>query len=109
MDEQAQRTALLAALTTEHFVLQSATSTTYTEASAGRSGRLFALTDVLEPRQRWGIGARGRRRPKGYGGARPSPKNGIRLLGEVNKSANRPCCRQVVRQLARQHRGRRLS
>ena len=53
MDEQAQHAALLAALTTEHFVLQSATSTTYTEASAGRSGRLFALTDVLEPRQRW--------------------------------------------------------
>jgi hypothetical protein len=42
MDEQAQHTALLAALTTEHFVLQSATSTTYTEASqAGRD--VFSL------------------------------------------------------------------
>lgn len=41
MDEQAQHTDLLAALTTEHFVLQSATSTTYTEASAGRD--VFSL------------------------------------------------------------------
>jgi len=47
MDEQAQRTALLSALTTEHFVLQTATSTTYTEASARSSLYVMALSSSL--------------------------------------------------------------
>jgi len=47
MDEPAQRTALLSALTTEHFVLQTATSTTYTEASARSSLYVMALSSSL--------------------------------------------------------------
>ena len=47
MDEQSQRTALLSALTTEHFVLQSATSTTYSEASARSTLYVMALSSSL--------------------------------------------------------------
>jgi hypothetical protein len=47
MDEQAQRSALLSALSTEHFVLQSALSTTYTEASARSTLYIMALSSSL--------------------------------------------------------------
>ena len=45
--DQAQRSALLSALTTEHFVLQTATSATYTEASARSSLYVMALSSSL--------------------------------------------------------------
>src|SRR5215212_2339601 len=47
MDEPSQRPALLSALTTEHFVLQTATGTTYTEASARSSLYVMALSSSL--------------------------------------------------------------
>lgn len=47
MPEQADREALLSALTTEHFVLQTATSATYTEASARSSLYVMALSSSL--------------------------------------------------------------
>jgi hypothetical protein len=47
MDENEQRAAFHAALTTEHFVLQTATSTTYTEASARSSLYVMALSSSL--------------------------------------------------------------
>ena len=47
MDEQSQRTALLSALTTEHFVLQTANSATYLEASARSSLYVMALSSSL--------------------------------------------------------------
>lgn len=46
-DGGAQRTAILSALTTEHFVLQTATSATYTEASARSSLYVMALSSSL--------------------------------------------------------------
>ena len=46
-EEQARRTALLSALTTEHFVLQTATGTTYTEANARSSLYVMALSSSL--------------------------------------------------------------
>jgi len=46
-EEQARRTAILSALTTEHFVLQTATGTTYTEASARSSLYVMALSSSL--------------------------------------------------------------
>ena len=45
-EEQARRTAILSALTTEHFVLQTA-STTYTEASARSTLYVMALSSSL--------------------------------------------------------------
>ena len=36
MDERDERSALLSALTTEHFVLQTANNSTYSEASASQ-------------------------------------------------------------------------
>src|ERR1700675_2266013 len=47
MDEQSQRTALLSALTTEHFVLQTANSATYLEASARSALYVMALSSSL--------------------------------------------------------------
>jgi len=47
MDEQSQRTALLSALTTEHFVLQTANSSTYSEASARSTLYVMALSSSL--------------------------------------------------------------
>jgi hypothetical protein len=47
MDEQSQRTALLSAMTTEHFVLQTANSSTYLEASARSSLYVMALSSSL--------------------------------------------------------------
>ena len=47
MDEQSRQTALLSALTTEHFVLQTANSATYTEASARSSLYVMALSSSL--------------------------------------------------------------
>jgi hypothetical protein len=47
MDEQSQRTALLSALTTEHFVLQAANSSTYAEASARSTLYVMALSSSL--------------------------------------------------------------
>ena len=47
MADDADRTALLSALTTEHFVLQTATGTTYTEASARSSLYVMALSSSL--------------------------------------------------------------
>lgn len=47
MDEQAQRAAFLSALTAEHFVLQTATSTTYAEASSRSSLYVLALSSSL--------------------------------------------------------------
>jgi hypothetical protein len=47
MDEQAQRTALLSALTTEHFVLQTANSSTYLEASFRGTLYVMALSSSL--------------------------------------------------------------
>ena len=47
MDEQPQRTALLSALTTKHFVLQTANSSTYSEASARSTLYVMALSSSL--------------------------------------------------------------
>jgi hypothetical protein len=47
MDELSQRTALLSALTTEHFVLQTANSATYLEASARSTLYVMALSSSL--------------------------------------------------------------
>lgn len=47
MDEQSERTALLSALTTEHFVLQTANNTTYSEASARSALYVMALSSGL--------------------------------------------------------------
>jgi hypothetical protein len=47
MNEQADRTALLSALTTEHFVLQTAVNATYTEASARSTLYVMALSSSL--------------------------------------------------------------
>jgi hypothetical protein len=47
MDEQSQRTALLSALTTEHFVLQTANSATYLEANARSTLYVMALSSSL--------------------------------------------------------------
>lgn len=47
MDEQSQRTALLSALTTEHFVLQTANSSSYMEASARSTLYVMALSSSL--------------------------------------------------------------
>ena len=47
MDEQSQRTALLSALTTEHFVLQTANNSTYSEASARSTLYVMALSSSL--------------------------------------------------------------
>jgi len=46
-DDPSRRDAVLAALTTEHFVLQSANSTTYTEASARSALYVMALSSSL--------------------------------------------------------------
>ena len=47
MADDADRTALLSALTTEHFVLQTANSSTYAEASARSSLYVMALSSSL--------------------------------------------------------------
>ena len=47
MDDQSQRTAFLSALTTEHFVLQTANSATYLEASARSTLYVMALSSSL--------------------------------------------------------------
>jgi hypothetical protein len=47
VDEQSGRTALLTAMTTEHFVLQSAHGTTYSEASARSTLYVMALSSSL--------------------------------------------------------------
>jgi len=47
MDEQAEQTALLSALTTEHFVLQTANNSTYAEASARSTLYVMALSSSL--------------------------------------------------------------
>ena len=47
MDEQSERTALLSALTTEHFVLQTANNSTYSEASARSTLYVMALSSAL--------------------------------------------------------------
>src|ERR1700710_1209892 len=47
MDEPSQRSALLTALTTEHFVLQTANSSTYAEASSRSSLYVMALSSSL--------------------------------------------------------------
>ena len=47
MDEQSGRTALLSALTAEHFVLQTANNSTYSEASARRTLYVMALSSSL--------------------------------------------------------------
>jgi hypothetical protein len=47
MDDPTQRTALLSAMTTEHFVLQTANSATYTEASARSTLYVMALSSSL--------------------------------------------------------------
>jgi hypothetical protein len=47
MDEQSQRTALLSALSTEHFVLQTANNSTYSEASARSTLYVMALSSTL--------------------------------------------------------------
>lgn len=47
MDDQSQRTAFLSALTTEHFVLQTANSATYLEASARSTLFVMALSSSL--------------------------------------------------------------
>jgi len=47
MDEQSQRSALLSAMTTEHFVLQTANSSTYLEASARSTLYVMALSSSL--------------------------------------------------------------
>jgi hypothetical protein len=47
MDDDARRTALLSALTTEHFVLQTASSSTISEAAGRSSLYIFALSSSL--------------------------------------------------------------
>jgi hypothetical protein len=47
MDEHSERTALLSALTTEHFVLQTANNSTYAEASARSTLYVMALSSSL--------------------------------------------------------------
>ena len=47
MDETSERAALLSALTTEHFVLQTANNATYTEASARSTLYVMVLSSVL--------------------------------------------------------------
>jgi hypothetical protein len=47
MDEQSERTALLSALTTEHFVLQTANNSTYSEASARSTLYVMVLSSSL--------------------------------------------------------------
>ncbi len=47
MNEQAERAALLSALTTEHFVLQTANNSTYSEASARSTLYVTALSSTL--------------------------------------------------------------
>ena len=47
MDDQAQRTALHSAMTTEHFVLQTANSATYSEASARSTLYVITLSSSL--------------------------------------------------------------
>ena len=47
MDEQYERSALLSALTTEHFVLQTANNSTYSEASARSTLYVMALSSSL--------------------------------------------------------------
>ena len=47
MDEHLERTALLSALTTEHFVLQTANNSTYSEASARSTLYVMALSSAL--------------------------------------------------------------
>jgi hypothetical protein len=47
VDEQSERTALLSALTTEHFVLQTANNSTYSEASARSTLYVMALSSSL--------------------------------------------------------------
>jgi hypothetical protein len=47
MDEHSEQTALLSALTTEHFVLQTANNSTYAEASARSTLYVMALSSSL--------------------------------------------------------------
>jgi hypothetical protein len=47
MEEPSERTALLSALTTEHFVLQTANNSTYSEASARSTLYVMALSSSL--------------------------------------------------------------
>src|SRR4029434_7336798 len=47
MDENSERSALLSALTTEHFVLQTANNSTYSEASARSTLYVMALSSAL--------------------------------------------------------------
>src|SRR6476620_6512052 len=47
LDEQSQQTALHSAMTTEHFVLQSAHGTTYSEASARSTLYVMVLSSSL--------------------------------------------------------------
>ena len=47
LDEQSERAALLSALTTEHFVLQTANNSTYAEASARSTLYVMALSSSL--------------------------------------------------------------
>jgi hypothetical protein len=47
VDEESQRSALLSALTTEHFVLQTANNSTYMEASARSTLYVLALSSAL--------------------------------------------------------------
>lgn len=47
MDKQAEQAALLSALTTEHFVLQTANNSTYSEASARSTLYVMALSSSL--------------------------------------------------------------
>src|SRR5262245_36095627 len=47
MDGQSERSALLSALTTEHFVLQTANASTYSEASARSTLYVMALSSSL--------------------------------------------------------------
>jgi hypothetical protein len=47
VDEQSERTALLSALTTEHFVLQTANNSTYSEASARSTLYVMVLSSSL--------------------------------------------------------------
>ena len=47
MDEATRQSALMSALTTEHFVLQTATSSTISEASARSSLYVFSLSSSL--------------------------------------------------------------
>lgn len=47
MDEQSERSSLLTALTTEHFVLQTANNSTYSEASARSTLYVMALSSSL--------------------------------------------------------------